>query len=524
MARGARTARGRSGGSQPGWSERVRRRRPALPPRDACRRTPAHARGGPGAARRADARPTGPAGRGQIPRTARRVGPAAAPRWFARRQGVVLPSLREPARVCPAIAVVPRQPRSPAGHHTVMLKNVPEGAAGIGASADRVTVAYTYGFPLTAGGVEAHVLSLVDHGDSSRFRWLVIGDAGEEFRRLASRRGVPIVPWRGPRWPGDIAAAARLLGIVRRNRVGLLHAHSPRGLVQAAVAGRLARIPVVATVHLPVQFLIRGHGATARFKLAAYRLLDRALVRRLVPRTIFVASSVCRESVSRGLVLAERARVVRNGVELARFRGPHDRGEARRALGIPEAAVVACFVGRLETQKGIDTLVEAFATLPVEALDLYLLVAGDGSLRSGLEEAVRGGGRNDRVRFLSFRKDVEKVLGASDIFVLPSRFEAMPIALIEAMAAGLPSVVTDVGDNAEIVGDAGLGLVVPPGDVGALARGIDALARAAETRRDMGVRAREAARRYSAEVAAHDVERVYAEVLGKGGDGSARLP
>ena len=405
-----------------------------------------------------------------------------------------------------------------------MLRSVPEGAAGMGASTERVTVAYAYGFPLTKGGVEAHVLSLVDHGDASRFRWLVIGDAGDEFRRQASRRGVPIVPWRAPRWPGDIVSTARLLGIVKRNRVGLLHVHSPRGLVQAAVAGRLAGIPVVATVHLPVQFLIRGHGVSARFKLAAYRLLDRALVRRLVPRTIFVASSVCRESVSRGLVLAERTRVVRNGVELARFRGPHDRAEVRRALGIPEAAIVACFVGRLEAQKGVDTLVEAFATLPLEALDLYLLVAGDGSLRSGLEDMVRGFGWHDRVRFLSFRSDVEKVLGASDIFVLPSRFEAMPIALVEAVATGLPSVVTDVGDNAEIVGDAGLGLVVPPGDVRALARGVETLARAPEARREMGARAAEAARRYSAEAAAHDVERVYAEVLGEGRDESARWP
>ncbi len=393
----------------------------------------------------------------------------------------------------------------------------------MGARTDRVTVAFTYGFPFSAGGVEAHVLSLVDHGDRSRFGWLVIGGAGEEFRSLASQREVPIVPWRTPRWPGDIGAALRLLKILKRHRVGLLHAHGPRGLVQAAVAGRLAGIPVVSTVHLPVQFLIRGHGAWARFKLGAYRLLDRILVRHLVPRTIFVSSSVCRESVSRRLVLGERARVVRNGVELARFQGAHDRVEVRRALGIPEAAVVACFVGRLEAQKGVDTLVEAFATLPVEVLDLYLLVAGDGSLRSGLEERVRGFGRHDRVRFLSFRKDVERVLGASDIFVLPSRFEAMPIALIEAMATGLPSVVTDVGDNAEMVGDAGLGLVVPPGDVRALAGGVDRLARAPEARREMGVRAREAARRYSAEVATQGVEQVYAEVLGERRDGSARL-
>jgi glycosyltransferase involved in cell wall biosynthesis len=383
----------------------------------------------------------------------------------------------------------------------------------MGAADDRTTVAFTYGFPFTAGGVEAHVLSLVSHGDRSRFRWLLVGDAGEEFRRSASSLDVPIVPWRAPSWPGDIGAVRRLLKILERNRVGLIHAHGPRGLVQAAVAGRLAGIPVVSTVHLPTRFLIRGRGAAARLKICVYRLLDRILVRRLVARTIFVSSSVCRESLAGGLVVEKRARVIPNGVELARFRGPSHRDEVRRTLGIPKAAVVACFVGRLEAQKGVDALVEALATLPVEELCLYLLVVGDGSMKGDLEALVRTQALAEHVRFLSFRSDVESILGASDLFVLPSRFEAMPIALVEAMAAGLPSVVTDVGDNAAVVERGALGLVVAPGDVKALAGAMGALARDTDKRTTMGARAHEAAAGYSAEAATRAVEQVYAEVL-----------
>lgn len=400
---------------------------------------------------------------------------------------------------------------------------MPDGPSAMNATVDRATVAFTYGFPFAAGGVESHVLSLVEHGDASRFRWLLVGTATEGFRRQASLLELPIVPWRAPRWPGELGATLNLLRVLKRDRVSLVHVHGPRGLVQAAVAARLAGIPVVSTVHLPIRFLIRGHGAAARFKVWAYSVLDRVLLRHLVARTIFVASSVCRESVSRGLVLAERARVVRNGVSLASFGAPDRRGETRRALGIPESAVTACFVGRLEAQKGVDTLIEAVATLAAKGLGLHLLVVGDGSLRPGLEGQVRAHGLQDRVRFLSFRQDVGAILAAGDLFVLPSRFEAMPIALVEAMATGLPSVVTDVGDNAELMADGTLGLVVPPGDPPALAGAMEKLALDSETRRTMGTRAREAARAYSVEAAVRAVERVYAEALGVQRDETEKL-
>ncbi len=247
--------------------------------------------------------------------------------------------------------------------------------------------------------------------------------------------------------------------------------------------------------------------------MAAYRLLDRMLVRRFVNRTIFVSASGYRESLAGGLVRAERARVIPNGVELARFRGPGNRREVRRTLDVPDAAVVACFVGRLEAQKGVDTLVEALATLPVEELGLHLLLVGDGSMRGDLEALVRARALGGHVRFLSFRSDVERILGASDLFVLPSRFEAMPIALVEAMAAGLPSVVTDVGDNAAVMERGTLGLVVAPGDVKALAGAVEILARDADMRTAMGALAQEAAAGYSVEATTRAVEQAYAEIL-----------
>lgn len=321
-----------------------------------------------------------------------------------------------------------------------------------------------------------------------------------------------------PEVAGGLGAGLRLLRVLKETRPDLIHVHSPRGLLQVVLAARAAGIPVVASVHLPVEYLIRGRGAVARLKLAAYRLLDRLVLRRRVARTIFVSRSVWRDSVARRLVLPDRAVLVPNGVELERFRVEVRRDEVRREIGVSGGAVLATFVGRLEAQKGADVLLESASILHLEALDLSFVIAGDGSLRDELEAYVRSHGLAGRVKFLGLRRDVERVLAVSDIFVLPSRFEAMPIALIEAMAAGVPSVVTDVGDNADLVSCGPSGVVVPPGDAPALAAAIERLARDPERRRRMGAEARAVAARHSVREASLAVERVYMDVLSAAGD------
>jgi glycosyltransferase involved in cell wall biosynthesis len=383
----------------------------------------------------------------------------------------------------------------------------------LGPPGSRKTVALFYGFPLAVGGVESHLLSLVAHGDRSRLRFLFIGVAGEQFRAAAVGLGAELVPWRGPRSQWDLLAALPFARILKENRVDLVHAHSPNGLLQAALAARLRGIPLVASVHLPIQYLVRGHGSVARAKVAVYHLLDRAVLRHLVNRTIFVSSRFCNESIAKRLVFADRATVIRNGIELDRFRDREARERVRLEVGVPSDAVVACFVGRLERQKGLDTLLEALGRLDLEKLNLCLVLVGDGSLKRDLEAQARASGLEEGVRFLSFRNDVEKVLAASDFFVLPSRFDAMPVALIEAMASGLASVVTDVGDSAELVEHGRLGLVVRPDDVGGLAAAVGRLASDAALRASMGREAYHASERYSAAATARQIEDVYGGLL-----------
>jgi glycosyltransferase involved in cell wall biosynthesis len=180
---------------------------------------------------------------------------------------------------------------------------------------------------------------------------------------------------------------------------------------------------------------------------------------------------------------AGRAVVIRNGVELPPPEPPERRGGVRDELGVDRDATVAIWVGSLDERKDPLTAVHA-----AEAAGVTLLVVGDGPLRAEVEDAA-----GERVRVLGSRADVARLLGAADIYVLTSRREGLALSLLEAMAHGLPAIVTDLPENVEAVGDAQA--VVNDGDVPALAeclrhladdvgergaRGADARARSAE--------------------------------------------
>src|SRR5690606_20106659 len=126
---------------------------------------------------------------------------------------------------------------------------------------------------------------------------------------------------------------------------------------------------------------------------------------------------------------------------------------------------------RLEPYKGYSYLIEAMSTIPASERPLAV-VAGDGPERQRLESQAATAGVQDDVRFLGNRSDIPRLLAAADIFVLPSLWEGLPLAVLEAMASGLPPVVTRVGGNAEIIEDGKSGLLVPPADTQALAESL----------------------------------------------------
>jgi glycosyltransferase involved in cell wall biosynthesis len=171
----------------------------------------------------------------------------------------------------------------------------------------------------------------------------------------------------------------------------------------------------------------------------------------------------------------ERIAIISNGVDTHRYQVFVDRSAIRRALGFEEEHILYTVVGTLKEQKGHRYLIEAVVPLIQRIPQLHLLIVGDGDLRSSLRAQVQAAGIDCNVHFLGNRSDVPSILAASDVFVLPSLWEGLPMALIEAMASGLPVIATLVSGSQQVVEHNRSGILVPPGEVVALRQAMEAL-------------------------------------------------
>ena len=190
-------------------------------------------------------------------------------------------------------------------------------------------------------------------------------------------------------------------------------------------------------------------------------------------------------------VIRERATVIPNGIDLTPWEALPEQAQARRELGIPADARVIATLGRLHEQKGHGYLLAAAKQLVAQHPETLLLVAGYGPLREQLENTTRALGIEKHVRFLGYRTDVARILAAADIFALPSLWEGMSNALLEAMAAGKPVVATEIDGNVEQVVSGETGLLVPPADAESLAAALTELCADPALAEAMGKRGRE---------------------------------
>jgi glycosyltransferase involved in cell wall biosynthesis len=281
------------------------------------------------------------------------------------------------------------------------------------------------------------------------------------------------------RW--DPRAFSRVLPLVRELRPDLLHTHLKHADLIGAFAARQLALPMVSTQHViedhpaPLQRALRWLAARARMRAA-----DRTLVVSEAMRSWYLETFP-----------ADPARVltVHNGVlQPAVAAGPEERDRLRQRLGVPTGGVMATIVGLLRPGKGHADLITAAAELP-PTLDLHIVVVGDGPLRPALEAMAARNGARGRIHFTGYRMDVPAILAASDIVVQPSLFDALPTALIEGLAAGLPAIACGVGGIVDIVTPE-VGILVPPGDAAALARSLVELAGDPDRRHQLGRAAR----------------------------------
>lgn len=365
-------------------------------------------------------------------------------------------------------------------------------------------------------GGPAHHVSILSMGlPAARYRTLLVsGQVGAGEQELLTEAQPLRLDRLAPELrPGpDMVTLWQLVLLMRRHRPDIVHTHTAKAGLVGRLAARLAlgwRPIVVHTYH--------GHvleGYFGRMRTLLYRALETAMGH-LSDALVGVSDATVADLVRLRVAPARKFRVIRLGLDLARFTRltPEQRARERDLLGVGSHDVVAVFTGRLVPIKRVDVLLDAVAAARAQGAPVILVLVGGGECEQALRAHAQAEQLNGAVRFAGYRADVEQVLAASDIAVLSSANEGTPVALIEAAAAGLPLVATDVGGVREVV-VAGTGELVAAGDAAALGAAIAALAADPDRRQACGAAARRhVLAHYGATRLVEDIDALYGELI-----------
>lgn len=301
------------------------------------------------------------------------------------------------------------------------------------------------------GGTQRQMIELLARLDRRRFRVYPVcfHTEGAWFERVTTlAEPVSVFPIHGFRRPHTARQFLAFARWCRQRRIRILQTCELYSNIFGLPAGACAAVPV----RLGSRRGLLGPAGLRRVQRVAY-----SAAHRVVANSRAAADRLRTEGVP-----DHKIRVIPNGLDLSAF---PLRQHPRRPRCV-------CVVAGLRAEKRIDVLIAAAPRILERHPDAEFLIAGDGRHRQPLVEQARALGVLDRVRFLGHRDDVAAVHAMSDVFVLPSRSEAFPNAVMEAMASGLPVVASDVGGIPELVRDGRTGRLVPPGDSGALAAAI----------------------------------------------------
>ena len=319
---------------------------------------------------------------------------------------------------------------------------------------------------LNVGGIAHQVLGVCAGLDPTRFECSLITGRpgrfeGEMLDFVADRPGrLHVIPELGRDvFIRDVPAFFKLVWLLRRIRPHIVHTHAAKAGALGRLAAVVARVPV--RVHSYHGHVFRGY---------FHPVAEATIVR--IERTLGrLTSLVLLPSVSQrdeivngfGIVPAHKTRVVRYGIPVDDMARLPARDVVRRRFGLTAPLVVG-MLGRMAPIKNHALTIAAFARLQAmeHAPDVQLLLVGEGETRGALEQQVEGLGLGDRVRFHGFQQDLRDVYAALDVLVISSKNEGVPIAALEAMAAGVPLVVTAVGGLVDLVRHGETGWLTPP--------------------------------------------------------------
>lgn len=321
---------------------------------------------------------------------------------------------------------------------------------------------------LNVGGLEKVVLSLLRGLDRKAFEphLICLDGPGRMFEDQPLNPERTLVLQKKPYKLGPIAVDPGALWRLRRwvldRDIQLLHAHNLAPLTYAGLVARTAWGPVRGRPRVVYSEHNQMYSASPR-TLSRFRQYLR-----LADHVVAVSHDLKHKLLAAPMSARAPVDVIYNGIDGERFRSMSG-DSVRRELGVAPGELLIGTGVVLSRQKAIGNLVLAARQVLQQVPTARFAVAGDGPLRADLESQARELGLESRFRFLGYRSDMHQVIAALDVYVLPSLWEGLPLALLEAMAMNKLIVCTRVGGNPEIVADAVNGLVVEPGDVDALA-------------------------------------------------------
>lgn len=338
---------------------------------------------------------------------------------------------------------------------------------------EKIKVAYIL-TPISFGGSERVSLNFLKHIDHNFYKvqpilllrpWEEEPYFARELRSYGFRyESIPTRKGAGKKDPIRIFRVAyKIYSILRRSKYDLIHTHGYYADICALPVAWLMGIQCISTCH--------GFISNDK-KLGFYNTLDRRILR-LCDKVICVSESIQDSLLASGLK-PNKISVIPNAVDFIQERNKKEgsRQTIRKRFCAEDDHLVLGYAGRLSEEKGLKYLIQAFEKVVPMKPQSRLWLIGDGPLVHKLQEMVISKGLEEHIAFLGFREDIEDIMKGIDIFILPSLTEGTPLALLEAMSFGIPTIASSVGQIPQIIKSGENGVLITPGDVQAMTRNI----------------------------------------------------
>lgn len=375
----------------------------------------------------------------------------------------------------------------------------------------KIKVLYVFA-ALPVGGAEQVLVTELEGLNKKIFDPLVCvisekGPVGEMIEQM----GIPVIPLhRMKKNQFDYGIIREIKELILREKISLVHTHLYDGGKYGRIAARMAKTPAI--VHTVHNVYVK--------RRTKYHLINRALSL-FTDRIIAVSEAVKESVVHYDRINREKIQVIYNGIDFTKFDGPVSTSDVRSELGIRPEEMVIGVIARLEEQKGHIYLLKALSLRRNLLPSLKVIIVGDGKLRSFLEKESEKRGLSSHVFFLGTRKPIFSIFKALDLFLLPSLWEGFGVAIVEAMAAGVPVIATAVDGVKEIIISGRDGQLISPGDAQSLAEAIEDALFHREKYLEMARRGKETVHQnFSKEKHVAALQALYLEILTEKGLGS----